>query len=75
MRSYSPKCGTQAFQRVDAKNMTKEEIEAHNANRPTEDDTEVGLVIDFYRRFVYRMEYMVKVGKEKGYDLISVMGP
>lgn len=38
-------------------------------------DTEVELVIDFYRRFTYRMEYMMKVGKEKGYDLISFMGP
>lgn len=33
------------------------------------------LIIDFYRRFVYRMEYMMRVGKEKGYDLISFMGP
>lgn len=33
------------------------------------------LIIDFYRRFIYRMEYMMKVGKEKGYDLISFMGP
>lgn len=32
-------------------------------------------VIDFYRRFIYRMEYMIKVGKEKGYTLISIMGP
>lgn len=38
-------------------------------------DDETELVIDFYRRFTYRMEYMVKVGKEKGYDLISFMGP
>lgn len=28
-----------------------------------------------YQRFTYRMEYMMKVGKEKGYDLISFMGP
>lgn len=33
------------------------------------------LIIDFYRRFTYRMEYMLKVGKEKGFDLISFMGP
>ncbi len=38
-------------------------------------DSEVELVIDFYNRFIYRMEYMMKVGKEKGYDLISFMGP
>lgn len=36
---------------------------------------EVELVVDFYRRFTYRMEYMMKVGNEKGYDLISFMGP
>lgn len=33
------------------------------------------LIVDFYRRFTYRMEYMLKVGKEKGFDLISFMGP
>lgn len=33
------------------------------------------LIIDFYGRFVYRMEYMIRVGKENGYDLISFMGP
>ncbi len=44
-------------------------------NRGTSTNTEVNLVLDFYRRFLYRMEYMMKVGKEKGYDLISVMGP
>ena len=38
-------------------------------------DKEVDLIIDFYHRFTYRMEYMMKVGKEKGYDLISFMGP
>ena len=38
-------------------------------------DTEIELVIDFYKRFIYRMEYMMKVGIEKGYDLISFMGP
>ncbi len=46
-----------------------------NANRPTEDDTEVELIIDFYQRFLYRMKYMMKVGNEKGYNLISFMGP
>ena len=33
------------------------------------------LVINFYQRFIYRMEYMVHVGIEKGYDMISFMGP
>ena len=51
------------------------QLKEYNANRPTEDNTEADLVIDFYRRFIYRMEYMMKVGKEKGFDLMLVMGP
>jgi len=58
-----------------ARNMTEEQIREYNANRPKEDDTEAELIVDFYRRFIYRMEYIMKVGKEKGYDLISFMGP
>ncbi len=69
------KRGTATYQLLYAKDLNAEEIAAYNANRPTEDNTEVGLVIDFYQRFLYRMEYMMKVGKEKGYNLISFMGP
>ena len=69
------KRGTATYQLLYAKNLTEEEVAAYNANRPTADDTEVELVVDFYQRFLYRMEYMLKVGKEKGYDLISFMGP
>jgi len=69
------KRGTATHQLLYAKNLTEKEIEEYNANRPTEDDTEVELVLDFYSRFIYRMEYMMKVGREKGYDLISFMGP
>lgn len=58
-----------------ARNLNEEEVAEHNANRPAADRTEVELVVDFYRRFLYRMEYMMKVGAEKGYDLISFMGP
>ncbi len=58
-----------------SKDLTEEQIEEYNANRPTEDDTEPEVIIDFYRRFIYRMEYMMKVGEEKGYNLISFMGP
>lgn len=58
-----------------AENLNAEEAAAYNANRPTEDYTEAKLVADFYRRFLYRMEYMMKVGAEKGYNLISFMGP
>lgn len=32
-------------------------------------------VIDFYQRFSYRMEYMVRIGRENGFDLISFTGP
>lgn len=69
------KRGTATYQLVYAKNLTAEEVAKYNANRPTEDDTAVALVVDFYQRFLYRMEYMLKVGKEKGYNLISFMGP
>lgn len=69
------KRGTATYQLLYAKDLNAEEVAAYNANRPTEDNTEVDLVIDFYQRFLYRMEYMLKVGKEKGYNLISFMGP
>ena len=69
------KRGTATYQLLYAKDLNAEEFAAYNANRPTEDNTEVDLVIDFYQRFLYRMEYMLKVGKEKGYNLISFMGP
>ena len=57
------------------RDLTDEQVRQYNENRPREDDTEAELIADFYRRFIYRMEYMMKVGKEKGYDLISFMGP
>lgn len=69
------KRGTATYQLLYAKDLNAEEVAAYNANRPTEDNTEVDLVIDFYQRFLYRMEYMLKVGKEKGYNLILFMGP
>ena len=69
------KRGTAAYQLLYAKNLNEEEAAKYNANRPTKDDTEAALVVDFYQRFLYRMEYMMKVGKEKGYNLISFMGP
>lgn len=69
------KRGTATYELLYAKELTAEEIKEYNANRPTEDDTEINLIIDFYRRFIYRMEYMINVGREKGYNLISFMGP
>ncbi len=69
------KRGTATYQLLYAKKLDEDEVAEYNANKPTEDDTEVGLIIDFYQRFIYRMEYMMKVGKEKGYNLISFMGP
>lgn len=47
-------------------NKTIEELSSESENEP---------LISFYRRFIYRMEYMMTVGKENGYDLISFMGP
>ena len=69
------KRGSETRQLLYAKNLSAKEVAEYNANRPTEDDTETALVVDFYQRFLYRMEYMLKVGKEKGYNLISFMGP
>ncbi len=69
------KRGWAAGQLCYAKGWTEEQIKEYNDNRPKEDDTEVELIIDFYERFIYRMEYMMKVGEEKGYNLISFMGP
>lgn len=69
------KRGSATYQLLYAKDLSEEEVAEYNANRPTEDDTEIGLIVDFYQRFLYRMEYMMRVGKEKGYDLISFMGP
>ncbi len=69
------KRGSATYELVYVKNLTKEQIKEYNANRPKEDDTEVELIIDFYHRFIYRMEYMMRVGKENGYNLISFMGP
>ncbi len=69
------KRGSATHKLLYAKDFTEEQIEEYNANRPKEDDTEKELIIDFYCRFIYRMEYMLKVGREKGYDLISFMGP
>ena len=42
---------------------------------PNRESTHQEKIIDFYRRFIYRMEYMITVGEEKGYNLISFMGP
>lgn len=69
------KRGSATYELVYSKNLTDEQIKEYNANRPKEDDTAEELIIDFYHRFIYRMEYMMKVGKEKGYNLISFMGP
>lgn len=69
------KRGTATHQLIYAKGLTDEQIKEYNNNRPTEDDTEAELVVDFYRRFIYRMEYMMKVGKENGFDLMCIMGP
>ena len=69
------KRGLAACELLYAKDLTTEQVAAYNENRPKEDDTSIELIMDFYNRFVYRMEYMVRVGKEKGYNLISFMGP
>ena len=74
-RELRVKRGSATHQLIYAKGLSDEQIKAYNASRPKVDDTEPELIIDFYQRFLYRMEYMIRVGKEKGYNLISVMGP
>lgn len=69
------KRGIATYELLYAKDLTEEQVQKYNANRPTENDTEIGLIVDFYHRLLYRLEYMMKVGREKGYDLISFMGP
>ena len=55
--------------------LSKDQVKECFENRPQDDTTESDPIIDFYRRFIYRMEYMMTVGKENGFDLISFMGP
>ena len=69
------KRGFATYELIYAKGLSEEQIKEYNDNRPKEDDTKAELIIDFYERFIYRMEYMMKVGEEKGYNLISFMGP
>ena len=33
------------------------------------------LKVDFYRRLIYRLDYMLTVGKENGFNMISFVGP
>lgn len=74
-RELRIKRGSATNQLIYAKNLTPEQIKEYNDNRPTVDDTEADVLIDFYDRFVYRMEFMIRVGKERGFNRISVMGP
>ena len=69
------KRGWASHELVYSKDLTPEQVKEYNANRPKVDDTEAEIIIDFYHRFIYRMEYQIKVGKEKGYTYISFMGP
>lgn len=72
---FKKKRGTPTYQLDDAEDLTEEQTAEHNENKPHKNDTKNELILDFYRRFIYRMDYMIKVGEEKGYDLISFMGP
>lgn len=74
-KKLKEKRGSATHLLIYAKNLSDEDIKEYNDNRPTEDNTEIELIIDFYNRFIYRMEYMMRVGEEKGYNLISFMGP
>ena len=54
-----------------ARDLSEEQIQEYNDSRPTVDDTDADVIIDFFHRFIYRMEYMIRISREKGYDLIS----
>ena len=69
------KRGSETFKLLYSKTQSQEEIDEYNNNRPTVDDTAPELIVDFYRRLIFRLEYMMNVGIENGYNLISVMGP
>ena len=58
-----------------ARGWTPEEIKEYNDNRPTFDDTPKEILIDFFNRFIQKMENMIKEGEDSGYEFISVMGP
>ncbi len=53
----------------------QDEDEEYAAFTPRNRRTETGRIISFFERLIYRLEYMMRVGKEKGFDLISFMGP
>lgn len=55
--------------------LSKESKTEYTSKLKIKDATERKMVIDFYHRLIYRMEYMIRVGEENGYDLISFMGP
>ena len=67
--------GISAYELLDTLEFTGEQIQEQNDHWSKEDDAVIEMMVDFYRRLLYRLEYMMKVGKEKGYDLISFMGP
>lgn len=56
--------------RVNTKNLPDDK---HERIKLTENYKDV--IINFYNRFIKYMEKMIKEGKEKGYTLISFMGP
>ncbi len=74
-RALRVKGGFATYELTYAGNMSQEQIAEYNSSRPTLDEPKAELLIDFYQRFLYRMEYMLRVGEEKGYNLISFMGP
>ena len=59
-RELRKKRGSATNKLVYAKNLTPEQIREYNDNRPTVDDTEAEVLIDFYERFIYRMDHVLK---------------
>ena len=69
------KKGTETKTLSSSRDMIAETAAGYNRNRTIVDNTQEAMIIDFYKRLIFRLEYMLKVGEEKGYNLISVMGP
>ena len=67
--------GTSHGQLIYARNLTNEQIKEYNSKKAIENSSDIEMIVDFYQRFIYRMEYMIRIGEEKGYNHISVMGP
>ena len=52
-----------------------ERYKMYHAGPFAAEEAQKARVAGFYRRFLFRLEHMLRAGREKGFDLISFMGP